>query len=88
MRKNQRFKNVVIETLLALGGKMKSEDSVNFLKKGLLIKDKEGFKYTVTDVDFINNEPVVSAFRYDENGNTIERIQLKGEKEFKKYEPV
>ena len=88
MRKNQRLKKLVIETLLALGGNKKSEDSVNFLKKGLIIKDEEGFKYTVTDVDFVDDNPIVSAYRYDENGKTIERIEIKGENEFKKYEPV
>ena len=88
MRKNQRLKKVVIETLLALGGNKKSEHSVNFLKKGLTIKDEAGFKYTVTDVDLINDDPVVSAYRYDADGKTIERIEIKGEKEFKKYEPV
>ena len=88
MRKNQRLKKVVIETLLALGGKKKGEDSVNFLKKGLMIKNEEGFKYTVADVNLVNNEPVVSAYRYDADGKTIESIEIKGEKEFKKYEPV
>tara|TARA_X000001388_G_scaffold51701_1_gene37507 strand:- start:23 stop:289 length:267 start_codon:yes stop_codon:yes gene_type:complete len=88
MRKNQRLKKLVIETLLALGGKKAGKDSVSFLKKGLIVKDENGFKYTVTDVDFINSDPVVSAYRYDTNGKTIEKIEIKGKKEFKKYEPV
>ena len=82
------IRKLVLETLLALGGKINSEDSVNFLKKGLMIKDKDGFKYTVIDVSFIDGDPVVSAYRYDENGDTTERIEIKGEKEFKKYEPL
>lgn len=81
------FKKLVFETLVSLGGKKAKEDAIKFIKKGLIIKDENGIKYTVDSVKIEDGDPYVVAFRYDPNGMRAETIEIDKSK-FKDYEPV
>ena len=82
---------MIIETLVLLGGKKDTDDSVSFIKPSLLIKHKKaGIKYTVKRVKFNKKtkKPYVICYRYY-SPNSKRKIYIKiDEKDFNKFKPV
>ena len=81
------MKHSVVESLIAMGGKKDSADSIDLLTSGLVIKCKDtGHKYTVSRVDFKEGKPTVVCYRhYGPKDSDIVYIKLK-EKDFSKFE--
>ena len=82
---------ILIETLVLLGGQKDADDSVSFIKPNLLIKHKKaGIKYTVKKVKFDKetNKPYVVCYRYV-SPNSKRKMFIKiNEKDFNKFKPV
>ena len=81
------MKNRIIESLLALGGKKNKDNSIDLLSSGLLIICKDtGFKYTVSELFFENDKPVIRCYRYSgPNSEDFISIDIH-EKDFSNYE--
>jgi len=82
----QNFRQILEETLLALGG-TKKKNSIQFIDAGLSIMNKDsGVKYTVSSVE-LQDEPIVKAYRYNLDNNQKIEIDIH-KKDFKNYVPA
>jgi len=79
-----------IESLLSLGGK-KSEDAIEFLSNGLIIREKDSrVEYTVVKVYAAKSgKPEVLCYRYYLPDKNSKKVYIRiPSTDFSKYEPV
>ncbi len=81
--------NIYLKKLFDLGGE-KKDDSIQFIKAGLLIRDRETkHEYTAEEVTFTEDgKPRLKCYRYYGPNNDKKAYLILDESDFDSYEPA